>query len=212
VVIGRFNKVLRGFGWSGASTSGEEVGNKNYLPAAAFIVGIGTGENTYNEDGTLKKENRKNGLVVWGDGRVTIGKNPEETMDVATKNYVDECISNIEIPESGDSETTGEWDYVIDKLKDFTTGKLDTMRGRVLVKDVNYTPEFMSGEPLYITIPKDVSLIEFVDSTIFAYLTGSGSNKIIGFVGHNQFNFQFSSLANFGWVEKCRGELRLSNC
>lgn len=83
VVVGRYNKILDGASFSNAPDG------------ARFIVGIGTGENTYNEDGTLKKENRKNGLVVWGDGRVTIGKAPENDMDVVNKKYLDTSISDL---------------------------------------------------------------------------------------------------------------------
>lgn len=120
-----------------------------------------------------------------------------------------------------------EWDYVItsadltsidpttnEKVFDITklATMLATMRGRVLVKGINYQPEFEYGDALDITIPNSISLIEFIDSTIFANITAKGSCKIIGFVGHNQYYFQFSSLTGFSWVEKCRGQLELYNC
>ena len=51
---------------------------------AIFMVGIGTTE-----------ENRRNGLVVRKDGRVSVGADPTSEMDVVTKQYFDKTIGDI---------------------------------------------------------------------------------------------------------------------
>jgi len=51
---------------------------------ARFVVGIGTTDTT-----------RKNGLVVWGDGRVTVGTSPTENMDVVTLEYLQSQLGAI---------------------------------------------------------------------------------------------------------------------
>jgi hypothetical protein len=69
VVLGRGNVPLSSVGSSGD---------------AVLIVGIGVRDNE-----------RANGLVVYGDGRVELGANPTNTMDAVTKQYLDSQIGAI---------------------------------------------------------------------------------------------------------------------
>lgn len=71
IVVGRYNEILPGAKAS-ADTSG-----------AVFIVGVGT------------SATRRNGLVVWGDGRATIGKDPTENMDVVPKHMYDALVERV---------------------------------------------------------------------------------------------------------------------
>ena len=53
---------------------------------ALFMVGSG-----YDE------QSRTNGLAVYDDGRVSVGKNPTEDMDVVTKKYLEDSIKDLDI-------------------------------------------------------------------------------------------------------------------
>jgi len=86
-VIGRYNEILDAFPSSGS--------HKDNYKAAAFVVGVGNGDDKYANDGTIITKNRKNGLVVWGDGRVTAGASPTGNMDVVTKQYLEEYINSL---------------------------------------------------------------------------------------------------------------------
>ena len=116
-------------------------------------------------------------------------------------------------------EQISEWDYVITALEDFTTDKLKTMSGRVLVKGVKYAGDSEGDWPygrLDIELPTAISLIKFIDCSIFAKITGTYSTTISGFVGSLAFADAFQAfppmLYNFGAVEFCKGGLYLSEC
>jgi hypothetical protein len=107
-----------------------------------------------------------------------------------------------------------EWDYVITKLEDFTTAKLATMSGRVLVKGVNYDTEYVNSvPPLAVTIPASIKVIKFINSTIYAEITAvSKSTAITGFIGGGVEGFFYSIITNFGAVEHCGGCLDVISC
>lgn len=117
-------------------------------------------------------------------------------------------------------EAKEEWDYVITKLEDFTTEKLATMSGRVLVKGVVYnrsgeewgnTGDYI--EALRVNIPSAIKVIKFINSTIYAFVTAiSKDTQIEGFVGGGVSGYYYSELRGFGSVVKCGGYLDLYNC
>lgn len=72
VVMGSYNKELEG----------RVMENGLLTQGAAFIVGIGR-----------NAKQLKNGLVVYGDGRVEIGAAPVEDKDAVTKKYFDDIIA-----------------------------------------------------------------------------------------------------------------------
>lgn len=85
VVVGSYNEIVPGMNGSGNNDSG-----------AIFVVGNGTGYDVYDKTtNELKKKRQSNGLVVWGDGRVTVGANPTEDMDVVTKKYFEDYLKSI---------------------------------------------------------------------------------------------------------------------
>lgn len=108
------------------------------------------------------------------------------------------------------------YDYVITKAEDFTTEKLSTMSGRVLVKGVNIPAN--NGTKRTVEIPKDVKYISFIDCLIYADLRGAvlAPTQIVGFIGdilyENGKEVGWCSLSLFRDVEYCKGNLILTNC
>lgn len=110
-----------------------------------------------------------------------------------------------------------EWDYVITSLDDFTTEKLATMHGRVLVKGVNLLPNpNVYYVKSVVAVHGGIKLIKFIDSTIYADVTGENTTRIVGFTGDTSQKedciFEWASLRGFGAVEQCRSEVELYNC
>ena len=103
IVLGCFNEVLPGICSSG-STRAYDVDKSEwdrdpdsdtyglntkavYTDAAVFMVGVGSGDSA-----------RKNGLVVWGDGKVTGGKQTEvndSDNTLVTKSYIDNLMADL---------------------------------------------------------------------------------------------------------------------
>lgn len=77
-ILGTYNTELPGRSWDAEL---EKFTDSN----AVCIVGCGSSE-----------ESRKNALVVWSDGRVTVGADPSGLLDAATKQYVDAKFSELE--------------------------------------------------------------------------------------------------------------------
>ncbi|MBQ7363758.1 MAG: hypothetical protein IJW48_04840, partial [Clostridia bacterium] len=70
-LFGRYNEIL-----PGAKRSGDTSG-------AVYIVGVGT------------QAKRKNGLVVWGDGRVSLGNEPVDDLDAVNLAFLKNYTSKI---------------------------------------------------------------------------------------------------------------------
>ena len=192
------------------------AGYTDKTTGAIFIVGNGF-EDTFNEDGSIKTENRSNAFVSWNDGRATIGKAPVDAMDIANKQYVDEAVANIDIPEN---TSNVEWDYIIDKAEDFNSISLAALEGknlRLLVKDVNINLfNEDTFEVITVLIPSKVDTIKFINSSTYSgnIIAQNQSTKIIGFKGTSMSFLDWTApiLDGFGGVEFCDGDICLNNC
>ncbi len=112
-------------------------------------------------------------------------------------------------------EDKNEWDYVITSLEDFTTEKLATMSGRVLVNGVNYLAD-SNNDPIMVSVPSEVEVIKFVNSIIYCSIRSDTKNtKIIGLQGsyiEDSYTWKYTYISGFGAVEDCTGRVELYNC
>ena len=114
-----------------------------------------------------------------------------------------------------DCECISEWDYIITSVEDFSTARLNTMRGRVLVVGVNYLAD-NENSPIMVSVPREVEVIKFVNSIIYCSIRSDTNNtKIIGLQGsyiEDGSTWKYTSITGFGAVEYCTGRVELYNC
>lgn len=169
-----------------------------------FVVGTGTSDNS-----------RKNGLVVYNDGRVEAGADPINDRDVATKQYVDNKIEEDVIVILDVTP-----DAVIEELQEL----INAVRGTLVLNfyDDYYSyniiikiPEtvhtvYMNGSAIYLSVKgpgKSSNTSIFLDTFVGMYATVSGFKSV-----YNSSNEAVYSISECETVSNCSVTNGFYNC
>lgn len=139
-------------------------------------------------------------------------------------------------PEQPGSNVVTEWDYIITKTEDFTTEKLATMSGNVLVKGIRIEDYIEKTDDysrkLIVTVPESIKVLKFLDCSLFINLmsstceytsdeygdiynlnvTAPQDTKIIGFTGTDAIYGVWADVYGFNAVEFTGGWVSLHYC